>query len=115
MKSETASSLPYRFQRCLEIVRALAASPNLLLLDEPAADMSPQETQSLTDFIHRIRGGYHLAIFMIEHHTGLIMQVSDYIYVLDFGKLITHGASNQIQNGPKVIEAYLGVSKNAED
>ena len=83
LKDEIASSLPYGLQRRLEIARALATSPSLLLLDEPAAGMNPQETQDLTDFIKQIRDDYHLTIFMIEHHMDLVMQISDRIYVLD--------------------------------
>lgn len=103
LKNEIASSLPYGLQRRLEIARALATSPSLLLLDEPAAGMNPQETQDLTDFIHKIRDDYHLTIFMIEHHMDLVMQISDRIYVLDFGKLIAHGTPDQVQNNPKEI------------
>ena len=115
LKDETASSLPSGLQRRLEIARALATSPSLLLLDEPAAGMNPQETQELTDFIRQIRDDYHLTIFMIEHHMDLVMEISDRIYVLDFGKLIAQGTPDEIQNNEKVIEAYLGVSDDADD
>ena len=115
LKDEIASSLPYGLQRRLEIARALATGPRLLLLDEPAAGMNPQETQELTDFIRQIRDDYHLTIFMIEHHMDLVMQISDRIYVLDFGKLIAQGVPDEIQNNPRVIEAYLGVSDDAEN
>ena len=113
LKDEIASSLPYGLQRRLEIARALATSPSLLLLDEPAAGMNPQETQDLTDFIKQIRDDYHLTIFMIEHHMDLVMQISDRIYVLDFGKLIAHGTPAEIQKNQRVIDAYLGVADDA--
>lgn len=115
LKDEIASSLPYGLQRRLEIARALATEPKLLLLDEPAAGMNPQETQDLTDFIKQIRDSYHLTVFMIEHHMDLVMQISDRIYVLDFGKLIAQGTPDEVQNNERVIEAYLGVSDDAED
>lgn len=115
LKNEIASSLPYGLQRRLEIARALATGPSLLLLDEPAAGMNPQETQELTDFIKQIRDDYHLTIFMIEHHMDLVMEISDRIYVLDFGKLIAQGTPEEIQNNPHVIEAYLGVSEDVEN
>jgi branched-chain amino acid transport system ATP-binding protein len=110
-KDEIASSLPYGLQRRLEIARALATSPSLLLLDEPAAGMNPQETQDLTDFIRKIRSEYKLTIFMIEHHMDLVMQISDRIYVLDFGREIAVGTPEEVQNNDRVIDAYLGVSE----
>ena len=115
LRNEIAGSLPYGIQRRLEIARALATSPKLLLLDEPAAGMNPQETQDLTDFIHEIRDKYSLSIFMIEHHMDLVMQISERIYVLDFGKLIASGTPAEIQSNQTVIDAYLGVDHNAEN
>ena len=115
LKDEVASSLPYGLQRRLEIARALATDPKLLLLDEPAAGMNPQETQELTDFIRKIRTEYKLSVFMIEHHMDLVMQISDRIYVLDFGRLISQGTPEVVQNDQRVIDAYLGVADDAED
>ncbi len=113
LRNEIAGSLPYGIQRRLEIARALATSPKLLLLDEPAAGMNPQETQELTDFIKEIRDKYSLTIFMIEHHMDLVMQISERIYVLDFGKLIATGTPSEIQSDKRVIDAYLGVNEDA--
>ncbi len=108
VRNELATSLPYGKQRHLEIARALATKPELLLLDEPAAGMNPQETLELTQFIGRIRDEFGLTIFMIEHHMDLVMEISDRIYVLDFGKPIAEGVPEEIRNNPRVIEAYLG-------
>jgi len=109
---EKASSLPYGKQRRLEIARALATNPKLLLLDEPAAGMNPKETEELTTFIKEIRDEFDLTIFMIEHHMQVVMGISDRIYVLDYGVTIAEGTPFDIQNNEKVIEAYLGVKED---
>ncbi len=108
LRDEMAVSLPYGRQRLLEIVRALATGPKLLLLDEPAAGMNPQETDELGEFIRRIRSEFDLTIFIIEHHMNLVMKISDRIYVIEFGKQIAEGIPEEIQNNQAVIDAYLG-------
>ncbi len=115
VKDELATSLPYGKQRRLEIARALATKPTLLLLDEPAAGMNPQETQELTRFIGQIRDQFQVTILLIEHHMDLVMDISDRIYVLDFGRLIAEGTPDQIQKNEKVIDAYLGVVDDADN
>lgn len=112
-KDELSTSLPYGKQRHLEIARALATEPRLLLLDEPAAGMNPQETDELTRLIYDLRDEFNLTILMIEHHMDLVMEISDKIYVLDFGETIAQGTPTEIQNNPRVIEAYLGVDADA--
>ena len=109
LKDEMATSLPYGKQRRLEIARALATEPKLLLLDEPAAGMNPQETDELTAFIRETRDRFGLTVFLIEHHMDLVMDISDRIYVIDFGRQIASGVPSEIQNNPRVIDAYLGV------
>ena len=113
VKDELATSLPYGKQRRLEIARALATHPKLLMLDEPAAGMNPQETNELTEFIGRIRDEFHMTILLIEHHMDLVMDISDRIYVIDFGELIATGTPEEIQNNQRVIDAYLGVEEDA--
>ena len=115
VRDELATSLPYGKQRRLEIARALATKPKLVLLDEPAAGMNPQETQDLTHFIGQIRKDFDVTILLIEHHMDLVMDISDRIYVLDFGRLIAQGTPQEIQKNEKVIDAYLGVVDDAEN
>ena len=109
--NELATSLPYGQQRRLEIARALATHPKLLLLDEPAAGMNPQETEELGEFIKEIKDKFNLTVFMIEHHMNLVMGISDRIYVIDFGRQIAEGTPKEVRDNPAVIAAYLGVDE----
>lgn len=106
---EKAGSLPYGKQRKLEIARALATEPKLLLLDEPAAGMNPQESKELVDFIRQIKKDFNITVFLIEHDMKVVMDICERIVVLDYGKTIAKGKPEDIKNNPEVIRAYLGV------
>ncbi|MCQ2536809.1 MAG: ABC transporter ATP-binding protein [Lachnospiraceae bacterium] len=114
MADVKSGSLPYGAQRRLEILRALATSPKLLLLDEPAAGMNPKETEELMDTIIKIRDDFQIAIMLIEHDMNLVMGICEGICVLNFGRVIAKGTADEIQNNPEVIEAYLGTQKEDE-
>jgi branched-chain amino acid transport system ATP-binding protein len=106
--NEFAKNLPYGAQRCLEIARAMATEPFLLLLDEPAAGMNPRETSLLDELIKKIREEENISILLIEHDMRLVMSISDRIIVMDYGKKIAQGSPEEIRNNPVVIKAYLG-------
>ena len=111
--NDLARNLPYGAQRRLEIARALATEPFMLLLDEPAAGMNPQETKNLESLIKRIRDTENVSIFLIEHDMSLVMSLSERIYVMDYGKLIATGSPEEVKNNPDVIKAYLGEEVSA--
>lgn len=113
LRDEKSSSLPYGQQRRLEIARALATDPQILLLDEPAAGMNPKESDDLTVFIKQIRDEFDLTVFLIEHHMQVVMGISNRIYVMEYGITIAKGNPYEIQNNQRVIEAYLGVEEDA--
>ena len=115
VRDMVSANLPYGMQRKLEIARALALDPKLLLLDEPAAGMNPEETIALMDLIRDIRDKFNLSVLVIEHHMDLIMGLCDKVYVLNFGKFLAEGTAEEVQNDPAVVEAYLGTAEEMKD
>jgi branched-chain amino acid transport system ATP-binding protein len=111
--NELAMNLPYGAQRRLEIARAMATEPVLLLLDEPAAGMNPQETAELKELIQQIRDEEKIAILLIEHDMKLVMNISDVVYVMEYGRLLARGTPEEIKENPQVIKAYLGEDHDA--
>ncbi len=107
-QNDVASSLPYGLQRRLEIARALAAWPHLLILDEPAAGMNPQEIDELLELIHFIRDRFDLTILLVEHQMRLVMNICEWLTVMDFGEILAQGLPEEVRNNPQVVEAYLG-------
>jgi branched-chain amino acid transport system ATP-binding protein len=107
-QNEVAGGLPYGLQRRLEIARALAAQPELLILDEPAAGMNPQEIDELMDLIHFIRDRFDLTVLLVEHRMRLVMNICEWITVMDFGEVIARGVPDEVRTNPHVVEAYLG-------
>lgn len=115
VRDMVSANLPYGMQRKLEIARALALDPKLLLLDEPAAGMNPEETIALMDLIRDIRDKFNLSVLVIEHHMDLIMGLCDKVYVLNFGKFLAEGTAEEVQNDPAVVEAYLGTAEEMKE
>ena len=111
-QNEIAGGLPYGLQRRLEIARALAAQPKLLILDEPAAGMNPQEIDELMELIYFIRGKFDLTVLLVEHRMRLVMNICEWITVMDFGEVIARGMPDEVRSNPQVIEAYLGRQAN---